>query len=236
MRERQARLAGLDTWLIGADRPKLRIVFLHGYDMSAANLTPFAHSLSIPGVAYAFPQAPDQVSATGRAWWARIGAIHGVAPDIPRDLWRENPVGRDRARLMIGDFVTNLRKRCGAPILLAGFSQGGMLGCDATLMQEIEVAGLALMSASCIAFSEWHQRRQRLAQMPAFISHGRSDLDLSFGAGQRLCAFFRDAGALLTWVPFDGGHSIPFPVWRQFKQFVNAMLSAAKEDSLAHSN
>lgn len=230
------RIAGLDTWLIGAANPSLRIVFLHGYDMTAAHLTPFGHSLAVPGVAYAFPQAPDAVSVTGRAWWTRTGAHDGVVPDIPRDLWQTNPEGRIRARLRISDFVTTLRRQCPEPIVLAGFSQGGMLACDAVLLADVEVAGLALMSASCIAFSEWHERRQRLEQMPSFISHGRGDLDLSFAAGQRLSTFFRDAGAALTWVPFDGGHNIPFPVWRQFKQFIKALPSAAKEDSRAHSN
>ena len=66
MDERHTRLADLQTCLI--DEPsaaRLRIVFLHGYDMQASDLTPFAHSLAIPGVAYAFPQAPTASHGRG---------------------------------------------------------------------------------------------------------------------------------------------------------------------------
>jgi phospholipase/carboxylesterase len=235
MRDRQTRVAGLDTWLIGEANPELRIVFLHGCNMGAADLTPFAHSLAIPRVAYAFPQAPESVSASGYAWWPSTRATDGVEAEIARDLWQEQPRGRDRARAMLREFMDALRRHSPEPTLLAGFSQGGMLACDTVLLEDVEVAGLALMSSSCIALGEWEERSARLAGMPAFISHGRHDPDLSFAAGQRLSRFLTGAGARLTWAPFDGGHSIPLPVWRQFKQFVQATLRAAKEDTRAHS-
>jgi phospholipase/carboxylesterase len=231
MDERHTRLADLQTCLI--DEPsaaKLRIVFLHGYDMRASDLTPFAHSLAIPGVAYAFPQAPTAVSATGYAWWPGGGSKAGDRPSVARDLWQEYPAGRERARAMIRDLLESLRTECDEPLILAGFSQGGMLACDSVLMEDAEVAALAMMSASCIASAEWHERRGRLDGVAAFVSHGRGDPDLSFDAGQRLAGFLTSGGAAVTWMPFEGGHEIPFSVWRRFKQFVEATLGGANED------
>ena len=54
---------------------------------------------------------------------------------------------------------------------------------------------LAMMSASCIASTEWEKRRSRLGGVSAFVSHGREDLDLSFDAGLRLNKFLTAGGA-----------------------------------------
>jgi len=232
MDERHTQLAGLQTCLIGEQSAaELRIVFLHGFDMRASDLTPFAHSLAIPGVAYAFPQAPIAVSATGYAWWPQVRPNSPAQPGRARDLWQEHPGGREPARAMIRDLLESLGARSGEPCVLAGFSQGGMLACDSVLMEGIEVAGLAVMSASGIAGAEWLERRGQLNGVPAFVSHGRSDPDLSFAAGQRLEKFLTSGGANVTWMPFEGGHEIPFFVWRGFKRFVQARLRAAKNDN-----
>jgi phospholipase/carboxylesterase len=230
MDERHTRLADLQTCLIeGPGAAEFRIIFLHGYDMRASDLTPFAHSLAIPGVAYAFPQAPAAVSARGYAWWPGVGPRPEGSGSSPRDLWQEYPAGRDIARAMIRDLIDTLRAECAEPLMLAGFSQGGMLACDAVLMESVDVAALALMSASCIASGEWQRHREHLTGMPAFVSHGRSDADLAFGAGQRLASFLTSSGASVTWMPFDGGHEIPFPVWKRFKQFVRSIPRVANE-------
>ena len=230
MHERQTRLADLRTWLIGEPSvTKLRVVFLHGYDMRPSDLTPFAHSLAIPGVAYAFPQAPTPVSATGYAWWPGAPGSGGQ-PSIPRDLWQEYPPGRARARALIRDLLDSLRSECDVPLILTGFSQGGMLACDSVLMDNARIAALAMMSSSCIASAQWQENRDRLDGIPTFVSHGRRDPDLSFDAGQRLASFLAGGGAKVTWVPFEGGHEIPLLVWRQFKRFVQAMLREAPQD------
>src|SRR6266404_4452518 len=112
MYERHTQLAGLQTCLIGEpSAAALRIVFLHGFDMRASDLTPFAHSLAIPGVAYAFPQAPIAVSATGYAWWPGVRPKSPEQPGDARDLWEEHPAGRGPARAMIRDLLESLRAR-----------------------------------------------------------------------------------------------------------------------------
>jgi phospholipase/carboxylesterase len=230
MDERHTRLANLQTWLIGGSSvARLRVVFLHGYDMRPSDLTPFAHSLAIPGVAYAFPQAPTPVSATGYAWWPSAPGSAGQ-PGIPRDLWQEYPAGRERARTLIRGLLDSLRSQSDVPLILTGFSQGGMLACDSVLMDNVRIAALAMMSASCIASEEWQVNRERLGGIPAFVSHGRRDPDLSFDAGLRLASFLACGGAKINWVPFEGGHEIPLFVWRQFKRFVQGMLREGAQD------
>jgi len=231
MDERHTQLAGLTTCLIGERSPaRIRVVFLHGFDMRPADLTPFAHSLAIPGVAYAFPQAPLAVSATGYAWWAGSGGPGSVSATVAaRDLWDEFPAGREAARMRLCEFLDALRSRYGEPVVLAGFSQGGMLACDSVLMNGTEVCGLMALSASGIAGSEWVERQEHLAGIAAFVSHGRQDPDLSFAAGQRLAAFLTSSGASVDWLPFDGGHGIPFQVWKGVRRFLQARVHATAQ-------
>lgn len=231
--ERHTELAGLETCLISECTPaRVRVVFLHGFDMQVSELTPFAHSLAIPGVAYAFPQAPLAVSPTGYAWWAGCGRRKSERqPDAPRDLWDELPAGRETARRRVCDLIDALQSRYGEPIVLAGFSQGGMLACDSVVMNTAKVCGLAVMSASGIAGSEWRERHERLAGIPAFVSHGRDDPDLAFEAGERLARFLRFSGAVVDWLPFEGGHGIPVQVWKGFKRFLQARVRATALDN-----
>lgn len=231
MDERHTQLAGLTTFLISERLPaRLRVVFLHGFDMQASDLTPFAHSLAVPGVAYAFPQAPLAVSETGYGWWAGGGRPKATADRAaPRDLWDELPAGREAASERLSEFLGTLQSRYGEPVVLAGFSQGGMLACDSVLMNGTEVCGLAAMSASGIAGTQWLQQQEHLAGLPAFVSHGRDDPDLSFAAGQRLAAFLTSSGASVDWLPFDGGHGIPFQVWKGFRRFLQARVHATAQ-------
>ena len=225
MDERHTELAGLRTCLMrAAAANRVTIVFLHGYGMRAADLTPFAHSLGIPGAAYAFPEAPVKVSGGGYSWWSIDENERATRLLVgPRDLADDHPPDRPRARALIRELLGALRaQNAGLPVLLAGFSQGGMLACDTVLFESVSVAGLALLSASCVALDEWQPRSDRLSGLRAFVSHGRDDHDLAFADGQRLERFMSASGALVTWVPFAGGHEIPFPVWRQFRDFAHA--------------
>jgi phospholipase/carboxylesterase len=232
MEERYTELAGLQTSLISDGKAAaIRVVFLHGFDMRASDLTPFAHSLAIPGVAYAFPQGPMRVSATGHAWWESGRLKAQRLPAAARDLWNEFPVGREAARARLGDWLDALRAKHAEPIVLAGFSQGGMLACDSVLMEGTDVCGLGALSSSGIAGTDWVARRDRLNGIPAFVSHGHDDPDLAFTAGQRLAKFLTASGATVDWLPFDGGHEIPFPVWKGFKRFLQLQVRAAQQNN-----
>ncbi len=35
--------------------------------------------------------------------------------------------------------------------------------------------------------------------------------------------FLVSAGASVAWVPFDGGHEIPFMVWRELRKFLRSI-------------
>jgi phospholipase/carboxylesterase len=208
--------------LAGAE---LAVIILHGMAMEPEDLAPFGHSLGLPAWIL-FPEGPLSATPRGRAWWDVDAELRSAAlARGPRDLAGEHPSGRPAARARLAALLVEVSRLTGGlPLILIGFSQGGMLACD-TLLHAADdgwplppVACLMLLSSSRIAFDEWSPRLDRLRGLPALVSHGRSDADLAFSAGEALRDALVTGGAQVTWVPFDGAHEIPLVVWRQIRK------------------
>jgi phospholipase/carboxylesterase len=137
----------------------------------------------------------------------------------PRDLTNTCP-DRGHVRRRLLELVSQVKREPADHTILCGFSQGGMLALDLFLMEEPRLEALALFSSCLIDRASLASRAARLEGLPTFISHGRQDADLAFEAGSRLREFLVAAGAQVSWTAFDGGHEVPLPVWRQFKQFL----------------
>lgn len=220
--EQRTQIAGLRAILGGVAGSPLTVVVLHGREMEAADLSPFAASLGV-AARFVFPDAPLPGGARGRSWWpvdaeARARArAHG-----PADLHALDPAGRAEARALLAGLVRALAAESAARVALVGFSQGGMLAMDYAL-HEPRPAALALLSSSRIAAAEWAPRLPRLQGLPVLVSHGREDRELAFSAGEGLRDAAQEGGAAVTWVPFDGGHEIPLPVWRALRRWLLAL-------------
>jgi phospholipase/carboxylesterase len=226
MRERTIELAGWRAVVVEPSPAEWPLaILLHGYAMRPADLSPFAHSLGVRA-RFVLPEGPVAAPA-GRAWWAidEQGRAKALA-DGPRDLYDVSPPGLPLARAGCAALIAAAYAQWGqTPTVLAGFSQGGMLACDIALREPLSVAGLALLSSSCVTGLAWESLASRLAGVPVLVSHGRGDADLAFGAGERLRDLLRAGGAAVTWVPGDHGHTIPFAVWRALRGFVVACLA-----------
>ena len=223
--ERLLEIAGLSTTVIGPEDAPLTLVLLHGYAMRPADLAPFAHSIGIPAL-FLFPQGPHSSPMGGHAWWeVDLGAREAAISNGPRDLAEDSPRGLPRARERLDEFLCAVAAKYPSPKqVLGGFSQGGMLSLDYALRGSRPVDGLALLSASRLAVNEWLPHRERLRDFPVLISHGSTDGDLAFAAGERLRDFVLESAARVTWVPFEGGHEIPLVVWRGLRKFLATLL------------
>ena len=214
------KLAGLHALSVGdPDAAKFVVVLLHGFQMEPSDLEPFASSLSLPAW-FVFVEGPLPASPRGRAWWYMDAADREKAiARGPRDFAMQHPPDLPAARSHLTAFLDELAPRVGGrPLVVGGFSQGGMLVCDTLIRMPRPLAGIALLSASRIALDEWPPTR--LPGLPVLISHGRGDDDLAFAAGEALCDHLAKAGADVTWVPFDEGHEIPLVVWRALRKFL----------------
>lgn len=200
----------------------LVLVFLHGLTMDPAVLRPMIDALALP-MPTLIPEGPVLNADGSRSWWA-VDPAHRAARLAagPSDLFDRHPAARPAARAVLAATLAEARAaHPGCRFVLAGYSQGGMLLMDHLLTQgEPDVAAIALLSSTCIALDEWRPHVGRLQGLPALVTHGRTDADLAFGAGERLRELLQGAGAQVTWLPFDGGHEMPLVVWRALRRFV----------------
>jgi phospholipase/carboxylesterase len=224
--ERILDIADLRTTAVGDPDAPLTLVLLHGYAMQPADLAPFAHSIGIPAY-FLLPQGPVSSPNGGHAWWeVDLEARESALSFGPRDLANDHPHGLAAARQQLGQFLAAVTaevkpgRTASRTIIIGGFSQGGMLALDWVLRGNQRVDGLALLSTSRLALSDWEPQRTRLRNLPVFLSHGATDRDLAFAAGERLRDFLLESEAQLTWTPFEGGHEIPLVVWRGLRKFL----------------
>lgn len=198
------------------------VAMLHGLGMDPAVLTPFLRSLALPAWCLV-PRGPVCTGGSEHAWWAVDPAKRQARLAAgASDLYDRHPAARPAAHAALDVALARLRGRApGLPLVLVGYSQGGMLAVDHTLRAGGPVpAGLALLSSTCIALDEWAPHWARLRGVPVLIAHGRQDDDLAFSAGERLRDMMEAAGAEVRWLPFDGGHELPLVVWRALRRFV----------------
>jgi phospholipase/carboxylesterase len=201
-----------------------RVVLLHGFMGTPDDLAPFARSLGVQA-RFVFPGGRVDLAPfglSGRAWWpvdtdTRADSIAAG----PRDLSHFVPEGLDAARAHVDGLLDDLeREGPPGPLVIGGFSQGAMLSCDVALRSPRPLAGLALFSGARIAAGAWRSLYASRRGLRVFVSHGRSDADLSFSAAESFQRELADAGWEVTWCPFDGGHEIPLVAWRAFKRWL----------------
>lgn len=203
--------------------PSCTVLLLHGRDMHPDQLQPFADLLG-PGVAVQLPAGPVRQADGQRAWWPVDPVLRatGLAQG-PMDLAQRCPAGRDPGHRVLAQAIAQAQAAWPQrPVVLAGFSQGGMLALDHLLCADPvpPVAGLALLSASRLGVPAWADRLHRLAGLPVLVAHGRQDAELAFSAGEGLRDLMAAAGAELIWLPFEDGHGLPPVVWRGLRRWL----------------
>ncbi len=216
-------------WIAPHGTPRAVLLLLHGLDMTPAQLAPLLQSLKLPAW-IALPAGPVERPGGHRAWWEVDDAVREARLQAgPSDLHDSHPPGRDVARAKVHAVARELRARApGAPLVLAGFSQGAMLALDVLLQPPpLAADALALWSGSRLAFSEWAPVLHRVKGIPVHLVHGRSDANLGLGAGTALRDALLAEGAAVRWSPFDGGHEIPLQAWVGLRRLVREVSGLA---------
>jgi phospholipase/carboxylesterase len=133
----------------------------------------------------------------------------------PRDHRAEVPDGLAAARSRALQLLDELTARFGVTdesLVLGGFSQGAMLSLDVALHRPAPPAGLVLMSGTLIAEPVWQPRLAQLRGVPVVMSHGTADAILPYSVAEVLRDRLGEAGAVVDWHSFHGGHEIPMAV------------------------
>ena len=212
-------LAGLTTRIVGPNDAPKTVVLLHGFGAPGDDLVPLSQAIRAPA-RFVFPEAPLELGGLygdSRAWWLLDLAKleRELRSGAPRDRRDEIPEGLSAARTSVSRLLDQLEARHGVTsdrLVLGGFSQGAMLALDVALHRAKPPSALLLMSGTLLAESEWAPRLASLAGVPVVLSHGRNDGLLPFSIAELLRDRLREAGAVVDWHPFVGGHEIPAAV------------------------
>ena len=222
--------------------PNLVVVLCHGYGASGTDLVPIGEELLDQNsvlrdrVQFLFPEAPlamdDLGLPGGRAWWhldlmkLQIAAATGQF----RDLRNERPKGLVAAREALSETIRLWSDRTTLPLsrfVLGGFSQGAMLTTDVSLHLDTNPAALIAMSGSLINETEWRELAPQHAGLRVLQSHGTADPLLPFAAAEWLRDLLTSAGATVEFLPFRGGHQIPFEVFHSISKTLEELIDAA---------
>jgi phospholipase/carboxylesterase len=208
-------LAGLDVRIVDRPGAALTCVLFHGFGAPGHDLVSCADEIDAP-VRFVFPAGPLDLSmmGAGRAWWmidlARFE--EELRTGAPRDHRDEVPDGLAAAREHVMRLLDELSAKLGVTddrLVLGGFSQGAMLSLDVALHRAVPPAGLVLVSGTLIAEAEWQPRLQQLRGIPIAMSHGSADPILPYSVAEVLRDRLTEAGAVVDFHAFAGGHQIP---------------------------
>jgi phospholipase/carboxylesterase len=197
------------------------VVLLHGYGAAGDDLVPFARQLLRPHSRFIVPAAP-LTAGNGRAWWSFTPG------ERPAHAWDDRPPADYqgskqllRVRHALQQLLRDLRQRY-APerVALAGVSQGAMLSLDVALAADPPVDRVLALSGVMLVDSLAALKAAHGARPKFWLSHGRSDQVLPFGAGEAASELLRKHGYDCTFLPFEGGHTIPRQALPELTRFL----------------
>jgi phospholipase/carboxylesterase len=192
------------------EHPQASIIWLHGLGADGYDFLPIAKELDLRGLApvrFIFPHAPMiPVTLNGgyvMPAWYDIVAIDSNAP--------EDSAGIRASAAYMEELITKENAR-GVPsnrIVLAGFSQGGVIALHAALRHPARLAG-ALILSSYLALRESLPAEATAANrgLPIFMAHGSMDNivaeSLAISCKEQLAAL----GYPVEWHGYAMAHSV----------------------------
>ncbi|MCB1219171.1 MAG: hypothetical protein H7A35_06005 [Planctomycetales bacterium] len=188
------------------------VVMLHGATGTPENIAAWRQQMPHRNFIMAAPAAAYPVFSDhqdSRIWWP--GAI---GDELRMQYLEQNAE-------YVGNVVARMREdfRIG-PVVLAGFSQGGMLASYCALTRSGQYDALACFSTTLAVDDELPRRE---LDFPVFSGHGLRDSAVLPAESEMLADFLEEQGCPLTRFSFDGGHEISVQELEAFCDWLDAL-------------
>jgi len=190
-------------------KPSHAVIWLHGLGADGNDFVPVVKELKLPplGIRFVFPHAPMRpVTINGgfvmRAWY-----------DIAYQelAFKEDERGLRESQKLIEELIVreNTRGIPSSRIVLAGFSQGGVLALQTGLRQSKPLAGLMALS-SYLPMSPMVEVERNAASnsVPIFMGHGITDNIVPLALGRMSRDTLIKLGYEVDWHQYTMPHSV----------------------------
>lgn len=204
------------------------VIWLHGLGDSGAGLAPLVDALDLPAdlpVRHLLPDAPERAITINMGYKMR-GWYDIKSFDDPADRAVESHVRESADR--IAALLEQLVAEGFAPehILLAGFSQGGVIASFTALRHPARLAGLLCMSTYLAAPDALLAEMSEAARnLPICYMHGIYDDVVSLSMGWDAKNRLEAAGLALEWHEYPMRHEICRPQLDDIRSWLLARLA-----------
>ncbi len=189
--------------------PRAAVIWMHGLGADAHDFEPIVPHLGLEGlgVRFVFPNAPRQpVTINGGmvmpAWYDVLSM------DIPR---REDAAGLRASEAALRQLIEAEVARGIPPeaIVLAGFSQGGVMALQTGLRHPEALGGI--LALSCYLPLKDHvaaERHPANQNIPIFFAHGRFDPVIPMAYGKASVERLEALGYAVEWREYPMEHAV----------------------------
>lgn len=192
-----------------ASNPVAACIWLHGLGADGADFVPIVDQLQLKWpVRFVFPHAPVRpVTINGgmpmRAWFDID------SPDLSAE------VDADGIETSAA-FVAGLARKQRLPVILAGFSQGGVVALRAALGDGV--------TQQVVALSTWYPLSVPTNTLRVFMAHGIQDTIVPLSLAEASREALSQAGAEVAWRTYTMPHSVCADEVADLRQWLNRQL------------
>jgi phospholipase/carboxylesterase len=192
-----------------ASEPDAAVIWLHGLGADGNDFAPIVPELRLPASArlrFVFPHAPTMPVTINngyvmRAWYdiavadfANRADERGVRASVARV---EALVAREKARGIAA-----------SRIVLAGFSQGGVVALETGIRHAERLAGIMALSTYLALPQHAHEASPVNRDVPVFMAHGTQDPVVRYEWGRASSEELKRLGYSVEWHEYRMQHSV----------------------------
>ncbi|WP_372626814.1 alpha/beta hydrolase [Arsukibacterium sp.] len=211
---------------------KAAVIWLHGLGDSGHGFAPIVPELRLPadaGIRFLFPHAPEQpVTINGgmrmRSWYdiKTMDLAHRADETGVRQSAAAVQKLLDK---LIADGLSSEQ------IVLAGFSQGGVIALHLLSRLPYKLAGVMALSTYMCAPEKLASEASAINKAtPVFFGHGSQDPMVPMAAGQQAFHALKSAGFNVSWHDYRMEHSVCAQEVADISSFLQRRLMQVKDD------
>lgn len=207
------------------------VVWLHGLGDSGHGFAPIVPELRLPadaGIRFLFPHAPERPITINNGFRMR-GWYDIKTMDLAQ---RADETGVRESATAVQQLLDKLIAE-GIPaekIILAGFSQGGVIALHLLPRLPYRIAGvMALSTYMCVPDKLVAEQNNLNKSTPVLIAHGTQDEVVPYAAGQQAFHALKQNGYNISWHEYRMPHSVCAQQVADLSSFIQRRLLAAVE-------